>query len=44
MEHKKQLVADFLDEINPETVWDLGANTGLFSRIASRKGIEDYLF
>ena len=44
MEHKKQLVADFLDEINPETVWDLGANTGLFSRIASRKGIETISF
>jgi hypothetical protein len=44
MEHKKQLVGDFLDKINPKMVWDLGANTGLFSRIASGKGIETVSF
>ena len=38
-EHKKALVADFLGRINPRTLWDLGANTGLFSRMASDKGI-----
>ena len=38
--HKKQLVSDFLDKISPKTVWDLGANIGLFSRIASDKGIQ----
>ena len=38
--HKKQLVSDFLDRISPKTVWDLGANIGLFSRIASNKGIQ----
>jgi len=38
-EHKKEIVAQFLDEIKPRQVWDLGANTGVFSRIASRKGI-----
>ena len=38
--HKKQLVSDFLDKVNPKTVWDLGANTGLFSRIASDRGIQ----
>ncbi|GAI25037.1 unnamed protein product, partial [marine sediment metagenome] len=38
--HKKQLVSDFLDKISPRTVWDLGANIGLFSRIASNKGIQ----
>lgn len=42
--HKKQLVSDFLDKINPKTVWDLGANTGLFSRIASNKGIQTICF
>ncbi len=44
IEHKKQLVADFLDKISPKTVWDLGANTGLFSRIASNKGIQTISF
>jgi hypothetical protein len=39
LNHKKQLVAEFLDKINPKAVWDLGANIGLFSRIASKKGI-----
>jgi hypothetical protein len=39
IEHKKQLVADFLDEAVPKTVWDLGSNIGLFSRIAANKGI-----
>jgi len=39
LEHKKQLVAGFLDRIHPQNVWDLGANTGIFSRIAGSKGI-----
>jgi len=39
VEHKKQLVADFLDEAAPKNVWDLGANIGLFSRVASSRGI-----
>lgn len=41
LEHKKQLVERFLDEIRPlpRIAWDLGANTGLFSRLASRRGI-----
>jgi hypothetical protein len=38
-EHKKQLVAEYLDYIKPESVWDLGANNGFFSRIASQKGV-----
>lgn len=42
--HKRQLVSDFLDKTNPQTVWDLGANTGLFSRIASNKGIQTISF
>jgi hypothetical protein len=39
MQNKQALVADFLDHIQPKTVWDLGGNTGLFSRIASQRGI-----
>ena len=37
--HKKEIVSLFLDQIKPKTVWDLGANTGIFSRIASSKSI-----
>ena len=33
-QHKKRLVASMLDGIAPGPVWDLGANTGEFSRIA----------
>jgi ribosomal protein L11 methylase PrmA len=36
LEAKERLVARVLDELRPETVWDLGANTGRFSRLASR--------
>jgi hypothetical protein len=39
MFHKKKLVDDYIEEIKPNTVWDLGANIGIFSRIASNKGI-----
>jgi hypothetical protein len=42
--HKSQIVAGFLDTINPHTVWDLGANVGMFSRLASDKGIETISF
>jgi len=43
-QHKKQVVAEFLEAINPSSVWDLGANTGIFSRIASDKGIRTISF
>ena len=35
MARKESLVSEFLDTIRPRSVWDLGANTGRFSRIAS---------
>ncbi len=38
LECKKQIVREFIRNYRPETVWDLGANTGLFSRIASDEG------
>lgn len=43
LEHKKQLVSEFLDKINPKVVWDMGANTGLFSHIAKSKGAEEII-
>ncbi len=39
---KRQLIAEMLDTVAPvpKTVWDLGANTGLFSRVASTRGMQ----
>jgi hypothetical protein len=39
LRHKQAVVAGFIDRISPRNVWDLGANTGRFSRIASGRGI-----
>ncbi len=36
---KERMVADMLGELRPRSVWDVGANTGRFSRVASRAGI-----
>jgi len=44
MEHKAELVATFLDQASLKTAWDLGANTGRFSRIAVQKGIATISF
>jgi hypothetical protein len=33
--HKGELVKKFVGEVKPETVWDMGANTGHFSKIAA---------
>lgn len=43
-EHKKKMVSEFIDIAAPAIVWDLGANTGEFSRIASQKGISTVAF
>jgi len=43
-EHKKQIVAQFLQIIEPTVLWDLGANVGVFSRIASDLGIRTVAF
>ena len=36
---KQELVRRYLCGVRPRTVWDLGANTGLFSRIAAKEGM-----
>jgi hypothetical protein len=36
--HKKQLVSEWMDRIKPGVAWDLGANTGIFSRLVSQAG------
>jgi ribosomal protein L11 methylase PrmA len=38
-EHKKELIASWLARVSPGSVWDLGANDGTFSRLASAQGI-----
>jgi len=42
--HKTTLVAEFLDKTKPKSVWDIGANVGMFSRISSNKGINTISF
>jgi hypothetical protein len=39
LEQKRRLVTRYLDRVKPGIVWDLGANVGLFSRVASDDGI-----
>jgi len=43
-DHKAMIVSKCLDMVKPETLWDLGANTGKFSRIASQKKIRTVSF
>ena len=44
MQFKKKIVTEFLDQIKPKSVFDLGANTGFFSRIASDRDIQTVSF
>ncbi len=37
-EHKKQLVGEWSARVKPALVWDLGANNGVFSRVAGETG------
>lgn len=43
-EHKREKVAKFIERIQPNSVWDLGANVGEFSRLASERGIPTLAF
>ena len=38
-EHKKRLVAEWLNRLQPKNVWDYGANTGAFSHISGQQGV-----
>lgn len=44
LSRKRELVAEYIREACPKTVWDIGANVGIFSRIASSLGIETVSF
>lgn len=39
LNHKERLVASYIQSSSAKTAWDLGANTGRFSRIAASKGL-----
>jgi len=43
-DQKKRLVANFLERIRPRSLWDIGANIGIFSNVASDKGIQTISF
>ena len=43
-EHKQALVESFVDQARPQSVWDLGGNTGAFARIASARGTPTVCF
>jgi hypothetical protein len=42
--HKRRIVDEFITAIGPSELWDLGANTGEYSRIAAARGIETRAF
>ena len=37
-EHKKELIGEWTGRVVPAMTWDLGGNTGVFSRVVSEKG------
>lgn len=43
-DHKKTLVREFLAAAKPQKVWDLGGNTGEFSRLAVEEGAHTVSF
>lgn len=44
MNDKKRIVAAFLERLEPAVTWDIGANTGIFSRIAAAIGSQTISF
>ncbi|MEE2962013.1 MAG: SAM-dependent methyltransferase [Myxococcota bacterium] len=38
LEQKERLIAELIAEADPKTVWDIGGNTGRFSRLAANHG------
>jgi len=44
MKEKAAIVEGFIAGANPASVWDLGGNTGVFSRLASSRGISTVCF
>ena len=44
MSDKKRIVGEFLERARPAVTWDMGANTGVFSRIAAGIGSQTISF
>jgi hypothetical protein len=44
IESKKKIVSEFLARIQPNSVFDFGANTGIFSRIAAKNNVSVVAF
>ena len=44
MQNKKDIIKEFFEKIMPKTCWDMGANNGFFTRIASEKNIQSAAF
>jgi ribosomal protein L11 methylase PrmA len=36
---KHKIISEFVDSVKPQSAWDLGANTGLMSRLLSSRGV-----
>ncbi|MDX1377860.1 MAG: class I SAM-dependent methyltransferase, partial [Anaerolineales bacterium] len=43
-QHKQELVSKWISQVEPKLAWDLGANDGTFSRLASNQGIHTISF
>jgi hypothetical protein len=43
-QHKQNLVSDWISQVEPKLVWDLGANNGTFSRLVSDQRIHTISF
>jgi ribosomal protein L11 methylase PrmA len=43
-QEKKRFLSEFLEEAKPADLWDIGANMGVFSRIAGDRGIRTICF
>jgi hypothetical protein len=43
-QQKLDMVASLVEQVSPAFVWDLGANTGVFSQTASQRGIPTIAF
>ena len=43
-DEKRRIIDGWLERTQPKTAWDLGANNGVFSRLASGRGIQTVAF
>jgi ribosomal protein L11 methylase PrmA len=42
--HKRDIIATWIERVGPAVVWDLGANDGTFSRLATSRGVMTVAF